>query len=62
MTSEEVVPEEILDKARMLSDEAYEFNSMTWHGPYQDGIREIVAYVWRKAHEAGYQQGCEDSA
>jgi hypothetical protein len=62
MTSAEEVPDEILTRAREISDEADEFNSMTWHGPFQDGIRDVVAYVWRKAHDAGYQQGCEDSA
>lgn len=25
------------------------------------GVLEVVRYVWRVAHEAGYEQGCEDS-
>lgn len=62
MTSEETVPDEILARAREISEAADEFNSMTWHGPYEDGLQDVVSYVWRRAHQAGYKQGCEDSA
>lgn len=62
MTSAEEVPDRVLARAREIYDAADEFNAYTWHGPLQDGMLDAVAYVWRKAHEAGYQQGCEDSA
>lgn len=55
------IPQEVIDKARDIYHEVDDHNSMTWHGEYRDEVAEVVMYVWRKAHEAGYQEGCEDS-
>jgi hypothetical protein len=62
MTNEEVISDEIMTRAREIYEEAQEFNSMTWHGPYRDEIQEVAAYIWRRAYETGYRQGCVDSA
>lgn len=57
----EAVPQEVIDKAREINYDVDEWNRMTWSGGYRDEVAEVVMYVWRMAHEAGYREGCEDS-
>lgn len=54
-------PERVMEAAKKIHEEASEFNSMTWDGPYRHELEEAILYVWRKAYDAGYREGCEDS-
>lgn len=51
------IPEEIIGKARRISEEVENFNSLTWREPYRDQIGEVAELVWREAFEAGHAKG-----
>lgn len=49
--------EEVMELADAIYRDADEFNSMTWHGPHRDALRETAEFIWGKAFAAGYRKG-----